>query len=210
MTKLNDRFKRKTHIRDSSLIVIATEGEKTEPEYFHCLRSDNRHTTSRIHIEILPKVNSESSPRQVLNQLNEYKKSKQLNKYDTLWMVIDKDRWSDTDLNYVSKECQNNDYRLILSNPCFEIWLLLHLKDLADYNDTEMNCICCNKASIKRKIREFIRTFSNNDSIEMPLFMDKVHKAISHAKRVDRRPQDRWPTTYGTRVYLLVESITTH
>jgi hypothetical protein len=207
MTKLNERYKRKSQVLDPSLIVIATEGEKTEPEYFECLKSDDRHTTSRVHIEILPKTNSASSPKHVLNQLHDYKKRKQLNKYDTLWMVIDKDRWSDRDLNFVSKECQSNNYRLILSNPCFEIWLLLHLKDLADYNAKEMKSICCNKASLKKKMKELIRTFSNNESIEMGLFMDKVHKAISHAKKLDKHPQDRWPMTYGTRVYLLVESI---
>lgn len=63
-----------------------------------------------------------------MKQLNDYKGQYELESDDELWLVIDKDRWTDAMLSHVAKECAQDDYlHVAMSNPCFELWLLLHL-----------------------------------------------------------------------------------
>ena len=65
-----------------------------------------------------------------MKQLNKYKGQYELESDDELWLVIDRDRWTDAMLSHVAKECAQDDYlHVALSNPCFELWLLLHLVD---------------------------------------------------------------------------------
>ena len=58
----------------------------------------------------------------------------ELNDDDQFWVVIDKDR---NDLQTVSKKVKRKGYCLAESNPCFEIWLLLHYKSLTQFSGLE-------------------------------------------------------------------------
>lgn len=49
--------------------MVATEGRYTEPIYFEALSEELDHT--KVHLEVLTKDNNNSSPRAVLEQLNE-------------------------------------------------------------------------------------------------------------------------------------------
>lgn len=117
--------------RDARLIVIASEGKDTERIYFKALAKE--YSNPRVHVHILERDGIEqnnSSPEHVLKQLNDYKEQYELESDDELWLVIDKDRWTDAMLSHVAKECAQDDYmHVVLSNPCFELWLLLHLVD---------------------------------------------------------------------------------
>ena len=70
---------------------------------------------------------STPSPEHVLKQLNDYKSQYELEADDELWLVVDKDRWTEAMLSRVATECsQEVAMHMALSNPCFELWLLLH------------------------------------------------------------------------------------
>lgn len=122
---------RREAFRDARLIVIASEGKDTERIYFKALAKE--YTNPRVHVHILERHENEqnnSSPEHVLKQLNDYKGQYDLESDDELWLVIDRDRWTDAMLSHVAKECAQDDYlHVALSNPCFELWLLLHLVD---------------------------------------------------------------------------------
>ena len=124
---------------DSRLIVIAAEGERTEKIYFEALRAFARN--SRVHIKILErdeKHKHNSAPEYVLGQLREYKNDNALDPDDELWLVIDRDDWKQAALRVVAQTCaQDEAMHLALSNPCFELWLMLHLKDVASLSEEE-------------------------------------------------------------------------
>lgn len=126
---------RREAFRDARLIVIASEGKDTERIYFKALAKE--YTNPRVHVHILERHENEqnnSSPEHVLKQLNDYKGQYDLESDDELWLVIDRDRWTDAMLSHVAKECAQDDYlHVALSNPCFELWLLLHLVDIIEY-----------------------------------------------------------------------------
>lgn len=39
------------------------------------------------------------------------------------------------------------------------------------------------------------------------LSLPHVEEAIAHARHLDVNPDDRWPQSLGTRIYLLAESV---
>jgi len=94
MARKRRTFKRRVGKRlYRKLFVIATEGAKTEPQYFATL--DNR--DSVIHVECL-KSKHNSSPPQVLKRMQKRLKKEALRKSDEAWLVVDKDQWTDEQL----------------------------------------------------------------------------------------------------------------
>ncbi len=107
--------------RDARIIVVASEGKDTERIYLHALA--NEFSNPRVHVHILERSEEEqnnSSPEHVLKQLNDYKGQYALEADDELWLVIDKDRWTEAMLSRVAAVCvQDNFMHMALSNPCF-------------------------------------------------------------------------------------------
>ena len=76
--------------------------------------------------------NKNSAPHSVLTRMKKYLESNvnKLSKNDQAWLVIDKDCWSDEQLDKLlqwTKEKKN--HHLAVSNPNFEYWLLLHFEN---------------------------------------------------------------------------------
>lgn len=203
-------FNRISGILDPSLIVIATEGEKTEQQYFAALKNKCGEFASKIQIEILPpRLAGNSSPKQVLEQLNQYKKEYGLNSHDELCMVIDRDKqsWTEAELATVAQQCAQKQFLLALSNPAFEFWLILHLKDLNAYSEEEKAELLKNKNQYLKKELKVLLTSFNPSKLDFDDFWHHINLAIQRADALDTLPQDRWPNELGSRVYLLVRKI---
>ena len=114
---------RREAYRDARLIVIASEGKDTERIYFKALAKE--YTNPRVHVHILERSEDEhnnSSPEHVLKQLYDYKSQYELEADDELWLVVDKDHWTEAMLSRVATECsQEVSMHMALSNPCFEL-----------------------------------------------------------------------------------------
>lgn len=64
-----------------------------------------------------------SSLEHVQKQLNDYKVQYALEADDELWLVIDKDRWTEAISSRVAIKCAQDDYmHMALSNPGSELW----------------------------------------------------------------------------------------
>lgn len=171
----------------------------------------------RVHVCILERPEGEennSSPEHVYQQLNGHKKHFSLEEDDELWLVIDKDCWTESMLSEVSAKCvQDGMLHMALSNPCFELWLLLHLVDIHSLSNKEKEEWAANRKTskrtdplLKKRLRKELGSYSES-KYDTSLFLANVTKAIEQAKSLDTNPSDRWPQTLGTRVYLLAESI---
>jgi len=205
---------RKRGVREPRrFIVIATEGTKTEKQYFEAMALADAFTpTSKVHIEVLEKLSTDSSPTHIIEMLDAFKRKYVLRKYDELWMVIDLDQWQDRELGTVAAQCVQKNYQLAVSNPCFELWLLLHFKSLDDYTDAELVEMAKNKHVTAKRTwldKELVNVLGsyNKAAIKPTRFFPFANVAIARAKDLDTSPEHRWPNTLGTRVYLLVESI---
>lgn len=126
MSPKRRRFKRpQGERRYRKLFVIAVEGDKTEPQYFAMFNSKE----SVMLVKCL-KSHHNSSPSHVLSRMEDYLKKEGLKPSDEAWLVVDKDQWTNDQLNQLftwSKTREN--YGFALSNPKFEYWILLHFED---------------------------------------------------------------------------------
>lgn len=117
-------------VRDSSIVVIACEDTHAVKQYFAKFR------TRRVQFKVLPTEEGYSSPKAVVERLNRYRVEEQIGDEDELWICIDADHWirgsHQRELAEVLRQCRSNGYGVAISNPCFEVWLLLHFVTIDD------------------------------------------------------------------------------
>lgn len=206
---------RREAFRDARLVVIASVGKDTERIYFKALAKE--YANPRVHVHVLERSEDEknnSSPEHVLKQLNDYKTQYALEADDELWLVVDKDSWTDGMLSRVAAVCAKDAaMNMALSNPCFELWLLLHLEDATSLTPEEYKMWLENRRKsknadpyLKVRLRQKLGSY-HESSYDAPALVVNVETAIERARRLDKGPDDRWPQTLGTRVYLLAESV---
>ncbi len=184
-------------VRDYSLFAIATEGTVTEPGYFRPFDG-----IDRIKVDIIEpepagdgKDKSEgSSPKKVLERVQAYIGENQLSAEDgdSLWCVIDVDRWPQEQIEELHAFCaQKGNWHLVISNPCIEIWLLYH--KLADLSELGI----ATAQDAKRALGEIDGGYYYIKYL--PLMLD----AIENASCADTAPEGWMPRPLETKVYLL-------
>lgn len=131
------------------------------------------------------------------HELDRFKKSYNFVAGDELWMVVDRDRWTEQHLGLVAQKCNQKGYFLAVSVPCFETWLLLHVADFSSEDLSGLNC-----DQVAAKIRQTLGAY-NKTNPPLDRFIPNVERAIERARRLETSPTDRWSQTPGSRVYLL-------
>src|SRR5690606_6502177 len=92
-------------------------------------------------------------------------------------------------------------YKLAISNPCFEVWLVLHFFQL---NKEEPELMT--SENLEEKLKTHLKTFNKN-KLNFSDFKEHVADAIKNAKILDDTETSRWVEPIGTRVHILVEKI---
>ncbi len=109
--------------------LIVCEGQQTEPRYFKGMQDALKHEfRQRIHISI--KGTGKHTTDLLEFAINECKGNEP---FDHVWLVYDKDDFSDEEFDKVEEFCSeekfgNANFHALWSNPCFELWLLLHFQ----------------------------------------------------------------------------------
>ncbi len=202
-------FQRKSGLRDARLIIIAAEGEKTEKIYFEGLKK--HYQNPRVHVEVLDRWLEGSDPEKVILDLDHFRAEYHLRKgYDQLWLVIDVDRWREK-LAFVAQACFQKQYHLAVSNPAFEIWLLLHVRELASYPAEVLaefleNQKTGERTRVELELLHLLGSY-NKANPQIAYFAPRAQTAILNGRAADQNPELRWPNQPGSRVYLLAEKI---
>lgn len=184
-------------VRDYSLFAIATEGTVREPEYFQPFDGIERIKVDIIEPEPLEDgqpENGGSSPSQVLKRVVEYIGKYQLMEEngDSLWCVIDVDRWPQEQIEELHAFCaQKDNWHLVISNPCIEIWLLYH--KMADLSGLGI----ATAQDAKRALGEI------DGGYYYIKYLPLMLEAIENASRADSMPEGWMPRLLETKVYLL-------
>ncbi len=128
--------------KDIFVISIASEG-KTEEQYFDSLSEKLNNEIIKVDRLIRDDVrDTKSHPIHVIDLLDE--RVEIWREYgveaNELWMVVDRDKQnvSKEQLEEIICNCKKKGYNLALSNPTFELWLLLHITDIAPYNKEKL------------------------------------------------------------------------
>jgi hypothetical protein len=131
--KKKDSLRRRRSFREPrARFLIVCEGEVTEPKYFKDIRRLERGI-----IEIV----SAGRPKSVVKRAVEMKKKSESEadargdenfRYDFVWCVFDVDQHP---LHEAKEQARANAIDVAVSNPCFELWLLLHFQDQTAHID---------------------------------------------------------------------------
>jgi hypothetical protein len=114
-------------------VLIACEGKRTEPGYFHAIRITRRLSERQVVIVPHEGTDPPTIVRAVEEQRAELRRERRWDdEVDTAWAVFDDDdhqthrpaQWNDA-----LQRARDRNIRLVVSNPCFELWYLLHFQD---------------------------------------------------------------------------------
>ena len=106
--------------------LIATEGTKTEPNYLKALKNELE-ATNRFNIDISIEGKGKATTALVNKVIRQIDNCNQ--EYDRVWAVFDKDEFDDFD--DAIKLAESKSINCAWSNECFELWLLLHFKEVS-------------------------------------------------------------------------------
>ncbi|MFD8965756.1 RloB family protein [Streptomyces sp. NPDC059568] len=109
-------------------MLIVCGSKETERQYLQGLRDDLRNPAVSVVVRGKP-----CSPTQLVTYA---RGQRDLNKggYDEVWCVFDVDEYPDVDRAALA--ARRHNIRVAVSNPCFELWLLLHFSDHRAHIDT--------------------------------------------------------------------------
>lgn len=192
-------------LRDDRVFVVASDDTYAPEDYFKHL------PLPRVRVVVLPTPAGSglSAPVHVVDRLKEaFKNVKQraeIQTGDEFWVFLD------TDHHFLERNLAGTlaalqtarqvGFEVAISNPCFELWLLLHHADVAQ------GTVFANCDEVAQRIRERLGQY-NKTSVKAGQFpLANVPIAIQRAKHLDSSPNAPWPATTGTHVYRLLERV---
>lgn len=196
MPKKNRGYKRGEPYRDSRLFVIACEGEKREKDYFY----EIHRRSQKIRIKLLePKEHEQwkSAPKWLLDKAVSFVEEFELGEDDFLWFVMDIDRWERQQISLIEATCrEKSNWHLSLSNPCFEVWLFMHIMNIEE--STSNNC---------KQLKGELHQITDGKGYHPKEFVDLINDAVERAKNSDSKKGYYLPNKMQTKVYQLIEQI---
>jgi hypothetical protein len=98
------------------------------------------------------------------------------------------------------------------SNPCFEFWLLLHIKDITEYTDNELSTILdnakvsSNRTYLDKLLSDLLVDGYNKTNPKPHRFITNLALAIERAETLDT-PNEEFPSKLGSHVYKIAKAI---
>ncbi|HED6586664.1 TPA: RloB domain-containing protein [Campylobacter coli] len=172
-TKLRDR---KTRRKENEIILIVCEGEKTEKNYLNQLKDFFR--LCNVSINIISSKNP--SPLQVVKFAKE--KSEEYF-YNKIYCVFDKDTHSN--FNEAKQKCEQCNFEAIISNPCFEFWILLHFAYTTKSFDANSPCRELINNDLKKHIKDYTKNYNFTNIIKQNLDI-----AIANVQKVNKEAEN--------------------
>lgn len=116
--------RRQPHREPKARFTLVCEGGSTEPTYFRALE---RHLGNAVLIQSHAAVGVAFTVAQKSVELGNRKARNSFEDRDQVWAIFDRDTHPDFDK--AVNLCEKNGVSLGRSNPCFEVWLILHLEN---------------------------------------------------------------------------------
>ena len=159
-------------------MLIVTEGTVTEVQYFEGLAQHFRNTGVLVYSPHTKGMGKD--PMKVVNEAIDQRTTRDRNdepKYDEVWAVVDVDEHAT--LPEAISSARRASLPIVISNPCFEIWLVWHFVE-------------CNAHQSKDDLRRRLKA-AGLPGKAVP--HDFPHKDVVHA---ERRAIARHPGPYNS------------
>lgn len=168
-------------------LVIACEGEVTEPDYIK--RCVQHYGAGMVRLRVIEK---HGAPLQVVTAaiqereklLQKYRKMTGMRSPETcfkVWALFDKD---DYDVEPAFVLAKTNKIQVAFSNPCFELWPLLHLTDFGGQEDSQ---------GLQRLLTGMMPTYhhATNPRVDFDQISELFPDALNRSRRLNGYWTDR-------------------
>ncbi|MDN3353126.1 RloB family protein [Actinomadura sp. DC4] len=154
--------------RLSRRVLIVCGGQKTEKQYLDGLKRAERNPSVSVAIKTNPR-----SPSEVVNHAHKLKRQSPED-FDDVWCVFDVDEFRDIDR--AADLARRHRVGLAISNPCFELWLLLHFDDRTAYSPSY--------ASLLPLLRTHLPDYDKTD-LAFTAYATGIQQACSRARSLE-------------------------
>lgn len=198
------RFSRRDPVKEPAVVIIIfTEGEKTEPQYLEMFKEIHVEPFVKRSVFDLKIISGVGIPITVVDRATQELENLQgpLSKKDSVWVMFDRDEHPK--FEEAKNKARSKGIHLAVSNPCFEVWGIYHYRDWQSFIERdqcqkELGKLCPNYNQGSGK------TFADQDVIE-----DKCYDAIKRAeKSLDSRKREGNPEgNPSTSIHCLIKKI---
>lgn len=194
-------------------ILIVSEGKKTEPNYFNEIRKYYRLSTATV--KVLPSdmgtnpINIVDYARKIFCE-GDNKRGLDAQVYDEVYAVFDRDehpyykdaieKMESLSGKYKNDLKQKVPFYAIPSNPCFELWILLHYKNIFNLQ---------HRHDIFAQVKEFITNYDKGMVGVFSVTQTYLAEAKSRAKSINAKGSPLSEDFPYTAVVNLVEKLET-
>ena len=183
--------------------LIVVEGAVTECQYFNAIRTLRRISTANI--EVIPP--GPTSPVEMVEKALQLRnKSKRSDPYDQVWCVFDAEAKLTQPARVGFQEALDRAGRqkiqIAYSNPCFELWILLHHEDCNAWKSSDAVKSRCSQLNCVqgKKIQNIQQMLQRHDEARRRAeALVQNHDQNGTTTSADRNPE--------TTVHLLVDAL---
>ena len=187
------------------VINVFHNGEVAEVNYFQDFKDFLASQDAKVNITNYWKQTRGKAPWQVIDYAINFKISEKISEQDAdqIWCVFDIDNFLKQDKKSFTKaleKAKENNINIAWSNPCFEIWPMLHFELI----ETEISAQDCQK-----KLKVFFKRIGvdykkNCEGLFSKLFNEQT-TAITRAKKISKEQDPK--INPSTTVFRLVEEL---
>ncbi len=200
---LRDRVRRRpAHRAPKRRILLFCEGKVTEPRYFEALARKYRQLLIEIEVSDdhgVPKTLVEQAAKHKKDaERNARKKADSFARFDEVWCVFDAD--DHPNVPDAMQQARDNDICIAFSNPCFELWALLHYQDQSAPID---------RKALRRKLKQHLSGYDKQ--LPADEMFARLEDALKRASELYERQQrnDNLDRNPCTTVHKLVARVVT-
>lgn len=189
-------FRRTGPVREAyAFVLVVCEGTKSEPNYFKRLRHVYRLSSANV-------VISPANGNDPLSVVECAKAQLEENSYDRVYCVFDRNGHC----NYVeaiNNLSQLNNIVAITSEPCFEVWVLLHfVYSTAPFKPIGTDSAC---AMVIKEVKKHLPKYAKGYDSVFDDIEPRMDQAIKHARQLSVHNDTVGSTNPATEVHMLVD-----
>lgn len=179
MARIKEYNREERKRKQRSVVCIVCEGTQTEPKYF------NNFKTRYCNVEIVPCPSQyKNASKLVQKATSSIGKREYHPEYgDSMWCVFDRDANTNAELQKAKEAGDSLGYRIIFSNPSFELWFLNHFVNQGGHLED------CDAVIAHLKMPGRIPGYSKNQDyfeLLLPLQETAIQNSIRGLKRLER------------------------
>ncbi|HEX6684778.1 MAG TPA: RloB family protein [Candidatus Limnocylindrales bacterium] len=172
-------------------VLIFCGAKRTEPDYFEGLKVSLRTASVTI------KVKREGVDPVRLVRAAADLRDRRPGVYDEVWCVTDADEF---DIPAAVSAAKRRGVNLAVSNPCFEVWLLLH--------HAECQAHCRGYADVLSRLKRHVPGYDKT-ALDFAVFADRVGDAVERAEKLDPTGTD-FGRNPSSGVWMLAKKLMGH